>query len=130
MSDLSITSAAIVLAEHVGRGSLDVPEGAIAAIDSGATATAAALDFEGDYLLPGFVKIHTDNLEKHLQPRPGVMWPSSAAAVIAHDVQVAGAGITTVFDAVSADDHDDRRNHHRPKCASRAAGRAPPPSAL
>jgi alpha-D-ribose 1-methylphosphonate 5-triphosphate diphosphatase len=33
------------------------------------------------------------------------MWPSSAAAVLAHDVQVAGAGITTVFDAVSVGEY-------------------------
>jgi len=101
MSGLQISNAALVLADRVEHGSIEVREGAIVAVDAGTTALAAALDFEGDYLLPGFVEVHTDNLEKHLQPRPDVMWPSSAAAVIAHDVQIAGAGITTVFDAVS-----------------------------
>jgi alpha-D-ribose 1-methylphosphonate 5-triphosphate diphosphatase len=33
------------------------------------------------------------------------MWPSSIAAVLAHDVQIAGAGITTVFDAVSVGEY-------------------------
>ncbi|MEX2482581.1 MAG: alpha-D-ribose 1-methylphosphonate 5-triphosphate diphosphatase [Gammaproteobacteria bacterium] len=105
MSDLSITNAAIVLADRVEHGSLNVHDGTIAAVDDGGTALAEALDFDGDYLLPGLVEIHTDNLEKHLQPRPGVMWPSSAAAVIAHDVQIAGAGITTVLDAVAVGEY-------------------------
>lgn len=70
MSDLLITDAALVLADRVQHGSLEVRDGTIAAVDAGSAATAAALDFEGDYLLPGFIEIHTDNLEKHLQPRP------------------------------------------------------------
>ncbi len=59
-----------------------------------------ALDLEGDFLLPGLVELHTDNLEKHVAPRPGVRWPMPAA-VLAHDAQIAGAGITTVFDALT-----------------------------
>jgi alpha-D-ribose 1-methylphosphonate 5-triphosphate diphosphatase len=51
-------------------------------------------------LLPGLIELHTDNLEKHVSPRPGVRWPMPAA-VLAHDAQVAGAGITTVFDALT-----------------------------
>ncbi len=35
----------------------------------------AALDLEGDYLVPGLVELHTDNMEKHFAPRPGVQWP-------------------------------------------------------
>jgi alpha-D-ribose 1-methylphosphonate 5-triphosphate diphosphatase len=105
MSDLLITNAALVASDQVLHGSMDVRAGKIAAIDAGGVATPAALDFEGDYLLPGFVEVHTDNLERHLQPRPGVMWPSSVAAVLAHDVQIAGAGITTVFDAVSVGEY-------------------------
>jgi len=50
-------------------------------------------------LIPGLVDIHTDNLEKHLEPRPGVVWPA-LAAMICHDRQLASAGITTVFDSL------------------------------
>jgi alpha-D-ribose 1-methylphosphonate 5-triphosphate diphosphatase len=60
----------------------------------------AAVDLEGDFLLPGLVELHTDNLEKHVAPRPGVRWPMPAA-VIAHDAQIAAAGITTVYDALT-----------------------------
>ena len=61
------------------------------------------MDLEGDYLLPGLVELHTDNLEKHMSPRPGVDWPS-ASAVLTHDAQIVAAGITTVFDALSIGD--------------------------
>lgn len=105
MSDLQITNARLVLADQVLSGSIVISGETFADLGEGASRSPAALDFEGDYLLPGFVELHTDNLEKHMQPRPGVMWPSSAAAILAHDVQVAGAGITTVLDAVSVGEY-------------------------
>jgi alpha-D-ribose 1-methylphosphonate 5-triphosphate diphosphatase len=104
MTDMLVTNARIVLADDVIDGALAVSGGLIANIGS-PSALGSALDFEGDMLLPGFVELHTDNLEKHLQPRPGVMWPSGNAAVLAHDIQIAGAGITTVFDAVSVGEY-------------------------
>src|SRR5690606_20163886 len=64
------------------------------------SALPAAERMEGDYLLPGLVELHTDNLEKHLTPRPGVRWPAEAA-IVAHDLLLSGSGITTVFDAVA-----------------------------
>jgi alpha-D-ribose 1-methylphosphonate 5-triphosphate diphosphatase len=45
------------------------------------------------------VELHTDNLERHLQPRPGAHWPPQAA-IISHDAELASVGITTVFDAL------------------------------
>jgi alpha-D-ribose 1-methylphosphonate 5-triphosphate diphosphatase len=113
MSDTTITNARIVLPGEIVAGGMAVREGTIAGVDSGGTALTGAIDFEGDYLLPGFVELHTDNLEKHLQPRPGVMWPSSAAAVLSHDTQVAGAGITTVFDAVSVGEYSAKSNRRQ-----------------
>ena len=59
------------------------------------------IDCEGDLLLPGLIEMHTDNLERNIQPRPGVIWPSMMSAALSHDSQVAGAGITTVYDAVA-----------------------------
>mgnify|MGYP002653780009 CR=1 FL=1 len=60
---------------------------------------AGAIDCGGDYLSPGMVELHTDNLERHIQPRPRVDWPHGAA-IIAHDAELASVGITTVFDAL------------------------------
>ena len=58
-----------------------------------------AEDCGGDHLAPGLVELHTDNLERHLEPRPGVRWPEGPA-ILAHDAELAGAGIATVFDAL------------------------------
>src|SRR6202012_5501423 len=44
-------------------------------ISPGTTSVASALDFAGDYLLPGLIDIHTDNLERHLLPRTNADWP-------------------------------------------------------
>lgn len=62
---------------------------------------ASALDLEGDYLIPGLVELHTDNLEKHFIPRIGVSWPVGLSSAIAHDVHMVGSGVTTVFDAIT-----------------------------
>ncbi|HMF66409.1 MAG TPA: alpha-D-ribose 1-methylphosphonate 5-triphosphate diphosphatase [Phyllobacterium sp.] len=105
MTEMLVTNARLVLAESTLDGVLSVQDGRINDIGEGSSFVAHAIDFEGDFLLPGFIELHTDNLEKHLQPRPGVMWPSSAASVVAHDVQIAGAGITTVFDAVAVGEY-------------------------
>ncbi|MBP7063171.1 alpha-D-ribose 1-methylphosphonate 5-triphosphate diphosphatase [Ferrovibrio sp.] len=91
---------------EISGGSLQVLDGLITAVDTGASAVSHAIDFEGDYLLPGLVELHTDNLEKHFAPRPGVRWPSRLA-VLSHDAQIAAAGITTVLDAVAVGDVRD-----------------------
>ncbi|MDR6634928.1 alpha-D-ribose 1-methylphosphonate 5-triphosphate diphosphatase [Phyllobacterium sp. 1468] len=105
MTEMLVTNARLVLADSILDGAVGVRDGLIRDIGEGPSSIADAVDFEGDFLIPGFVELHTDNLEKHLQPRPGVMWPSSAASVVAHDVQIAGAGITTVFDAVAVGEY-------------------------
>jgi alpha-D-ribose 1-methylphosphonate 5-triphosphate diphosphatase len=103
MSEQIYANARIVTPTREFVGSMAILDGRIAAIDEGRCTVPGATDFEGDYLLPGFVELHTDNLEKHFNPRPGVKWPPSAA-VVAHDAQIVAAGITTVFDALSLGD--------------------------
>jgi alpha-D-ribose 1-methylphosphonate 5-triphosphate diphosphatase len=97
MSQAVFRNARIVLADSVIEGSLSLADGVIADIAGGAMAQGE--DFDGDYLIPGLVELHTDHLENHYRPRPGVFW-DPMAALHAHDVQIAGSGITTVFDAV------------------------------
>jgi alpha-D-ribose 1-methylphosphonate 5-triphosphate diphosphatase len=99
-AELILTNARIVTADAVVEGSLAVRGDAIAVIDAGSSAAAGAIDCGGDFVVPGLVEMHTDNLEKHVAPRPGVRWPMPAA-VLAHDAQIAGSGITTVFDALT-----------------------------
>ncbi len=101
----AFANARLVLAGEVVTGSLLVRDGRIAAIDSGSCSPAGAEDLQGDYLLPGLVEIHTDNFERHLMPRPKVQW-ADLPALLAHDAEIAAAGITTVFDALGVGEAD------------------------
>lgn len=106
-SEQILSNARIVTAEREFLGTLLLRDGLIAAVDEGASRLPQAQDLGGDYLLPGLVELHTDNLEKHMSPRPGVDWPS-ASAVLTHDAQIVAAGITTVFDALAIGDINPR----------------------
>jgi len=103
MSEIALTGCRIVTPDDVVEGSLLVRDGMIVAVDHGRSAVAGALDCGGDFILPGMIELHTDNLDKHIAPRPKVHWPAESA-VVAHDAQIATAGITTVFDSVSIGD--------------------------
>jgi alpha-D-ribose 1-methylphosphonate 5-triphosphate diphosphatase len=96
-AELVLSNARIVLADEVIDGSLSIRDGLIADIAAGPSR--AGEDMGGDFLIPGLVELHTDHLEGHYAPRPKVRW-NPLAAVLAHDAQVATAGITTVFDAL------------------------------
>lgn len=98
-----LNNAQIVLANEVVRGCVVLEDGRIREISSTMSQSPAAQDMQGDYVMPGFIELHTDNLERYMNPRPGVDWPSSAA-VLAHDAQLVSSGITTVFDALSIGD--------------------------
>ena len=100
-----LTNAHIVLPEEVISGTILVRDGLIAEIETGGTRTGE--DMEGDYILPGLIELHTDHLENHYSPRPGVRWPVMSA-IHAHDAQIATSGITTVFDCLRmGSDEDD-----------------------
>jgi alpha-D-ribose 1-methylphosphonate 5-triphosphate diphosphatase len=95
-----LTNARLVLPNEVVRGSIVVRGSLIDRIDHGVSGAPGALDLAGDYLIPGLVDLHTDNLERHYQPRSGVEWDAVSAA-ISHDTQIAGSGITTVYDSLT-----------------------------
>jgi alpha-D-ribose 1-methylphosphonate 5-triphosphate diphosphatase len=90
-------NARIVLEEEIRDGAVLIRDGLIADISSGPSA--AGRDMDGDYLVPGLVELHTDHLEYHFKPRPGVQW-DPVPAVLASDAQLTAAGATTVLDAV------------------------------
>lgn len=100
---LVIKNARIVLADEMIHGSLKIEHGRIAAIDAGNTQTPGALDINGDTIIAGLVELHTDNLERHMMPRPKTSFPLQPA-LLAHDSEVISAGITTVFDALGVGD--------------------------
>ncbi len=107
--ELVLTNARIVTETEDFTGTLKVQDGMISALDRGQTQVPGARDCRGHYLIPGLVELHTDNLEKHFSPRPGVIWPSHAA-VLTHDAHIVSSGITTVFDALSVGDVVDGSN--------------------
>ncbi|WP_108860917.1 alpha-D-ribose 1-methylphosphonate 5-triphosphate diphosphatase [Ruegeria sp. Alg231-54] len=97
--EMILANATLVLPDETVAGSIRIVGDAIAEVATGATVPAGAIDCDGDYVCPGLVELHTDNLERHIQPRPKVDWPH-AAAILAHDAELASTGITTVFDAM------------------------------
>lgn len=103
MADLILGNARIVTEDEVFAGSVAVEDGMIAAIDRGTGLVPGAFDCEGDIVVPGLVELHTDNLDRHVTPRPKVRW-HAGSALMAHDAQMAAAGITTVFDALAVGD--------------------------
>lgn len=99
-----LTNARIVLHNEVIRGTLVLKDGVITDISD--TVTKSGVDLEGDYLLPGLIELHTDHLEAHYSPRPGVRW-DMISAIQAHDAQIASSGITTVFDCLRMGSDED-----------------------
>lgn len=100
-----LRNSRMVLADEVVQGSLLIDGDRIVSVDAGSTAALESMDLDGDWLLPGLVEMHTDNLERHLMPRPSVNW-AEMPALLAHDAEVAAAGITTVFDALGVGEAD------------------------
>jgi alpha-D-ribose 1-methylphosphonate 5-triphosphate diphosphatase len=102
MTETILTNATLVLENETRNGTIVFDETGITGLDFSRSSLASAMDVEGDYVTPGIVEMHTDNMEKHFVPRPGVFWPNGLAAALAHDAQIASAGITTVYDSICA----------------------------
>ena len=98
-----LTNAHIVLPDRILHGTIVLDGARIVSVEPGRTQTPGALDLDGDMVIPGVVDLHTDNLERQVQPRSNARWPSRSA-MVAHDAQCAAAGVTTVFDALCLGD--------------------------
>ena len=98
-SDPCLANAQLVLEDQVLTGAVTIEQGVICDITEGDHVPTGALDCAGDLVMPGLVELHTDNVERHIEPRPEVDWPH-LPALIAHDAELASTGITTVFDAM------------------------------
>ena len=98
-----LTNARLVLPDEVIDGTLVMRGSVIHEISRGRSGLSGALDMDGDFVIPGIVDVHTDNLERQVQPRSNARWPSRSA-LLAHDQQCAAAGVTTVLDALCLGD--------------------------
>ena len=99
VGSLCLANAQLVLPDRVMIGAVTIENGEITAITEGDYIPTGAEDCGGDIVMPGLIELHTDNLERHIEPRPEVDWPH-LSALIAHDAELASTGITTVFDAL------------------------------
>ncbi len=97
------TNAVLVLPDEILAGTLVMRGGTISEIGPGRSSAPGAIDLDGDFLIPGVVDVHTDNLERQVLPRSLARWPSRSA-MVAHDAQCAAAGVTTILDALCLGD--------------------------
>jgi len=98
-----LTNAMLVLSDRMFSGTILVRGRDIADVQPGRSHAPGAIDLDGDHLIPGVVDVHTDNLERQVQPRATARWPSRSA-MLAHDSQTIAAGVTTVLDALCLGD--------------------------
>ncbi len=64
----------------------------------------------GDLLIvPGFVDLHSDSIEKEIEPRPGASFPIHSS-IIELDKKLTMSGITTIFHAVAFNDESLSKN--------------------
>ncbi len=103
MTEIILTNAVLILRDDLKRGTIIVRDGKIAEINDGVSHAPGAIDVDGDYIMPGVVDVHTDNLERQVMPRVNARWPSRSA-MLSHDAQTAAAGVTTVLDALCLGD--------------------------
>jgi alpha-D-ribose 1-methylphosphonate 5-triphosphate diphosphatase len=98
-----LTNTLLVLRDETILGTIVMHGTIIADIQAGVSQSRSAIDLGGDTVVPGVVDVHTDNLERQVQPRSLARWPSRSA-MVAHDAQCAAAGVTTVLDALCLGD--------------------------
>jgi alpha-D-ribose 1-methylphosphonate 5-triphosphate diphosphatase len=91
-----IQNAKIVTPNGVLEGaSVEVENGRIVLISEGTLWGARTIDGGGSYLFPGFIDLHSDAIEKGIEPRPNTFFPVDIA-VFELDKKIASCGSTTM----------------------------------
>ena len=98
MHRLILTNARIVLPTHTVEGSVVVEDDRIADITPDRH-FADGIDLHGQWLIPGVIDIHTDYLEKEINPRPKTNFPLPVAFHMM-DQRALACGLTTVLGGV------------------------------
>jgi alpha-D-ribose 1-methylphosphonate 5-triphosphate diphosphatase len=120
-ASLTLSNARVVTPSGIREGGLRIEAGRVA----GTTDASDGLDLGGAFLIPGFVDLHTDHVERHVHPRANVQWPL-LPALLAHDAVVISGGTTTVLDSLSVGaslKRPERREILEPLVAALDAGR-------
>ncbi|HEY4745837.1 MAG TPA: alpha-D-ribose 1-methylphosphonate 5-triphosphate diphosphatase [Desulfuromonadaceae bacterium] len=96
-----INNCRVVTPEAVlNDAALRVEQGRIVEIGSAPLHGGREIDARGNYLFPGFVDIHSDAIEKGIEPRPNTFFPIDIA-IFELDKKIAACGITTMFHSLS-----------------------------
>ena len=106
LPEIVLINDQLVLEDEVVRGNLVLRDGMIAEVDTLRSRTVYAHECERVYFAPGLIELHTDSLELHSEPCPGVSWPDEAKnlkqypdvpvlVVIANDATLDGMPIST-----------------------------------
>ncbi len=86
--------------------SLKVEEGRVVEIKEGTIAAIGPrINCDRNLLMPGIIDVHSDALEKYVEPRPKSMFPLPAA-ILNFERTLITYGITTMYHCVSALKHD------------------------
>jgi alpha-D-ribose 1-methylphosphonate 5-triphosphate diphosphatase len=99
-----LTNARIVLPDRTIDGSVVVEGDRIAEVS--ARRYTDGLDLDGQFLIPGLIDIHTDYMEKELNPRPSATFPL-AMAFHFMDVRAIACGLTTVLGAARISNEEE-----------------------
>lgn len=92
-----ITDASVVLEDTVLEGvCLVIDNGKIGEISKKEYNIENRVSAKGCYVIPGFIDMHNDCIEKEINPRPDVFFPIDIALIEA-DKKFSASGITTIF---------------------------------
>ena len=123
-----VENATVVTPDTVlEHASVRVEEGRISEVRAGPVANGAMrIDGSGKLLLPGFIDLHGDAIEKEIEPRPRTLFPIDYA-IHELDKRLAACGVTTTYHSISFADGEigTRSNELASRIVSEVAARAP-----
>src|SRR5215471_16634714 len=100
-----LKNATIVLPATTMRGSVVIEDDRIVEV-SATDRYHEGLDLGGQFLIPGVIDIHTDYMEKELNPRPSANFPLGMAFHFM-DVRAIACGLTTVLGAARISNEEE-----------------------
>jgi alpha-D-ribose 1-methylphosphonate 5-triphosphate diphosphatase len=100
--DFVIEDATVILPSGIAeKTSIKIEDGIISKIREGnINSGGMRINAQGRYMLPGFIDLHSDAIEKEIEPRPNSRFPTNIA-LFELDKKLAACGVTTIFHALS-----------------------------
>lgn len=97
-----LRSKRVLIGDHIQAADIVISNGVIEEICAHCSQE-GGLDFGNRLIAPGFIDLHSDAIEKEIEPRPGAHFPVDSA-LVELDKKLTMAGITTMFHAVAFND--------------------------